>query len=398
MSRTTSRKIRRLTDIPAKALRGRRVLLRVDINVELTARGVRDTTRLEAIRPTVDHLVNVGAIVLMVAHLGRPAGRDMKYSLHALVAPLRRSIGRPIRFIDDPIYSSKIQNEIASVPSGHVALLENIRFEPGETKNDLRLAKRLASFCDLVVNDAFADSHRAHASLVGVASYRPMVAGCGLTIELDNLQRHLTKPAHPYVALIGGAKISTKLGLVKKLLANVDAICLGGALANTVLKAEGVAVGASLIEPSMIRAARGLHTTNRKIHIPIDVIVAGRGRPIRRAIGNVEPKERILDIGPDTVELFSRVCASARTIVWNGPMGVYEQRPFDRGTRAIARMMARGKRITIAGGGETVDAIKRQKLDSRFTFLSTGGGAMLEWLEGKTLPGVAACIGPAIHL
>lgn len=380
-----------------KTLRHRRVLLRVDINVELTVHGVRDTTRLEAIKPSVDYLVSHGATVIMIAHLGRPNGREEKYSLQPLVAPLRRVLGRPIRFIADPIFSPAIMNAIASVPSGHVALLENIRFEPGETKNDRRLAKRLATMADLVVNDAFADSHRAHASIVGVAAFRPMVAGFGLAHELERLTACLAKPKRPYVALIGGAKISTKLGLVHRLLKHADAICLGGALANTVLKAEGVAVGASLIEPSMLTAARGLHTTNAKIHIPVDVIVSGRSRAVRRAIGNVEPKERILDIGPDTVELFGRVCARARTIVWNGPMGVYEQPPYDRGTRAIARSIGRGRRVTVAGGGETIDAIKRQHLDTKFTFLSTGGGAMLEWLEGKTLPGVAACFGPAIH-
>ncbi len=385
--------LRALRTFPKKQLANTRVLVRVDVNVEMAGRTIRDTSRIVAIAETVKYLCRHHARVILVAHRGRPDGRDPKLSLAPLVPTIRRVLGRPIHFIRDDIWSDRLQNTLASVPPGDIAMLENIRYEAGEAKNSSALGQRLAGFADLAVNDAFADSHRAHASIVGVSRYIPMVAGFLLERELSALQKALSRPKRPYVAVIGGAKISTKLQLVENLIARADAVLLGGALANTVLKAEGVAVGASLIEPKMIAAAGTLRSTNAKLHIPIDVIVRGSGgRARRRAIGNVGAHEQILDIGPDTVDLFARVMKTASTIVWNGPMGVYEQPPYNRGTRAVARLISARRGVTVAGGGETVDAIKRQHLERKFTVISTGGGAMLEWLEGKTLPGVAACM------
>lgn len=386
--------LRTLSQLTPSKLANRRVLVRVDVNVELLGGRVRDMSRLQAVRQTVRWLVARRAKVILVAHRGRPVGRQLSCSLRPLVRPLTKAVGVPVTLVAARIGSAALRKKISALEPGQVVLLENIRFEPGETKNDTRLARTLAGYADIAVNEAFADSHRAHASITGLAKFVPMVAGFQLARELRSLKRWLGKPKHPYVAIVGGAKISTKLGLVRRLLTRADAVLLGGALANTVLKAEGVAVGASLIEPDMLRAAHGLKTTNAHLHIPVDVFVARAGgqKPIRRAVGNVQPSERILDIGPDTIDLFGRVLRTAKTVVWNGPMGVYERPPFERGTRALARLMAKQSAINIAGGGETVDAIRRQKLDTKFTFLSTGGGAMLEWLEGKTLPGISACM------
>jgi phosphoglycerate kinase len=386
MSRTPS--IRKIQDAN---VRHRRVLLRVDINVETNGRQVRDDSRLIAIAPTIKWLVKNQAKIIIVAHLGRPTKRDPRFSLRPLAAELSRIIRRKIQFVDQPVDDPKLDKIVAKLENQQIIMLENIRFEPGETKNDPRLAKRLASLAEIGVNDAFPDSHRAHASIAGVAKYIPMYAGFELQQEIKMLSRLLHHPPRPFIALIGGAKISTKLGLVKNLLKVSDSVLLGGALANTVLQAQGLAVGASLTEPKMIKAARGLKTTTEKLRIPIDVIVGrNKRRSACRAVGRIKKTEKILDIGPDTIDLYSAVINKAKTIVWNGPLGLYELPPYNRGTVAIARAISRNRGLTVAGGGETLDAIGRQKLGRHYTFLSTGGGAMLEWLEGKTLPGIKA--------
>jgi len=384
-----------LRQIEKTKVQGKGVILRVDYNVEVEKNGrLRDLTRLEATLPTVRWLLKHGAQVILVSHRGRPQGRDKKLSLRPVVQPLERLLKRPIIFIDAPIFSQACATAIEQAKKGSVILLENIRFEPGEEKNSPVLARRLASFGDIAVNDAFADSHRAHASIVALSKQLPMYAGLLLQKEIMILSSLLQKPVRPYVAVIGGAKISTKLHLIKQLLKQADMVLLGGALANTLLRAEGIAVGASLIEPSMMKIAKGLRSTNSKLKIPCDVVVQTKKNnrvAIRTtAVGNIQPTERILDVGPDTIELFRRVLLTAKTVVWNGPMGVYEEPPFDRATIALAKVIGAKKIISVAGGGETIDAIHRSGVSKKFSFLSTGGGAMLEFLEGKTLPGVRA--------
>lgn len=311
-----------------------------------------------------------------------------------MVPVLRRLLKRPVLFVPGPITDTKTIRAVHTLASGSVALLENIRFDRREEKNNPVFARALARLGDMYVNDAFANAHRAHASVAAVTAFLPSYAGLLLQKEFTALTKLRQRPAKPYVAIIGGAKISTKLGLVRSLLQQADHVLLGGALANTVLQAEGQAIGASLSEPKMLRAARGLTVSNPKLEIPVDVIVARHATPhvptIRRAVANVGPKEIILDIGPDTVAMFSHIISQAKTVVWNGPMGKYEIPPFSRGSKAMAKAMAKNIGVTVAGGGETLDAIAATKTAQRFTFLSTGGGAMLEFLEGKKLPGLQA--------
>lgn len=384
-----------MRDIRKAQVRGKRVLLRVDYNIDADHRGrIRDLTRILATVPTISWLLSRGATVILVSHRGRPHGRDPKLSLRPIVPVLRRLLKRPILFVDSPVGAKSTAVSLAAMKPGSIALLENIRFEAGEEENSVALAKTLAGLADLAVNDAFADSHRAHASIVGVARYRRMYAGLLLQKEVAMLTGLLRRPKRPYVAIIGGAKISTKLHLIQRLLKQADYVLLGGALANTLLQAEGVAIGASLTEPAMLRAAEGLTSTNVKLKIPVDVVVStkrvARAPATTVAVGNIRPRQIILDVGPDTIALYGSVIDKAKTIVWNGPMGVYELPPFDRATVALAKRIGRHRATSIAGGGETVDAIHRSGAAKKFTFLSTGGGAMLEFLEGKTLPGVAA--------
>lgn len=385
----------RLRDIRKVNVQGKRVLVRVDYNIALDGRGrPRDLTRILQTVPTIAWLVQHQAIVILVSHRGRPDRRSAAFSLQPVVAPLRRALKRPVLFIPDRIWSATMLTKLSELKPGQVALLENIRFEPGEAANTVRLSKRLAQIAEIVVNDAFADSHRAHASIVGVARYRPAYAGLLVQQEVAALSTLLKKPARPYVAILGGAKISTKLHLVQTLLRRADKVLLGGALANTVLQAEGLAIGKSLSEPSMLRAARGLTVRNKHLTIPCDVVVAtslrANARRTVRAVGAVRPGERIYDIGPDTVTMYRRILRTAKTIVWNGPMGLYEVAPFDHGTRHIAQAVGASTAKSYVGGGETIDALKKTKQDRRVTWCSTGGGAMLEFLEGKNLPGLLA--------
>lgn len=386
----------RMRSLRTASVRNQRVLVRVDLNIATNRRGqLRDQTRLNSILPTVHWLVKHGASVILLSHRGRPTKPNQRDSLRPIVAPLRRLLKQPIRFITTPPQSPATQRALATLQPGQIALLENLRFSPGEDRNTATFARQLAKLGDVYVNEAFAASHRTSASIVRLPKLLPSYAGLWLQQEVDQLSKLMQRPRRPYVAILGGAKISTKLKLVKRLLKQADHVLLGGALANTVLKAEGLAIGASLSEPSMLRQARGLSVNNKHLHVPCDVVVV-RGhvhdqqRAWVRPVGWVAREETIADIGPDTVELYSRIIRSAATIVWNGPMGVYEHPPFDRGTRAIARMVAKAGAKSIAGGGETVDAVAGQKLAKKFDWLSTGGGAMLEFLEGKHLPGLQA--------
>lgn len=367
----------------------KRVLVRIDVNIALDGRGrVRDRSRIEAVVPTLRWLLARQAAVILISHRGRPKRRSAKDSLRPMVRPLARAIGRPVQFIAGSIEQAATRQAILKLRSGRVCLLENIRFEPGEVRNTKTFAKQLSQLGEVYINEAFAASHRASASMVGLAKLLPAYAGFRLQAEVKGLGKLIARTPRPYVAILGGAKISTKLGLVRRLLKTADHVILGGALANTMLEAEGLAIGKSLSEPAMLAQAKGLTVNHKHLHIPCDVVVRNsRGRVETRAVGAIRPDEHIVDIGPDSVMMFSRILRLAKTIVWNGPMGVYEQPPFDAGTRAIARAIAKSRAWSVVGGGETVDAVRRQKLESRIGFLSTGGGAMLEFLEGKSLPG-----------
>jgi len=382
-----------MRDFRRVQVRGKLVFVRVDINAEIVDGRVAGGARLQSVAPTISWLRRRGARIVLIAHRGRPNGITAALSLRPFVRPLARVLGSSVRFFDDSIFASALEKKLSLLKKGETALLENIRFYPEEEKNNTRLARRLAKLADVYVLDAFATAHRAHASIAGVRKFLPMYAGIVLQNEVQQLQRLLHRPARPFVALIGGAKISTKIGIVHALLQKTDFLLLGGALANTVLQAEGVAIGASLTEPSMIRKAKGLRASTAKLELPVDVVVLNKKRAHTVAVGQVRPGEKIVDIGPDTIDVFSRALAGAKTVVWNGPVGMFEQSPFDQGTIAIARALpTKGRRVIIAGGGETVEAIRQAKAEKKFTFLSTGGGAMLEFLEGKTLPGIQAVL------
>lgn len=382
----------KLRDIRKCQVRGKRVVVRIDVNAEVDARGrVRDTSRLVSVEPTVAWLRAHGAEVILLAHRGRPKGKDVRESLRPFVGPLSKILGCTVDFAEDIVTFSQQQRLHHRTNAKNVTLVENIRFLPGEEKNSTATAKVFASLGDIYVLDAFATAHRAHASISGVRKYTTVWAGLLLQKEVAALSAIMSKPPRPFVAVIGGAKISTKLAVVRRFMKIADYVLLGGALANTVLQAEGIAVGASLTEPEMLKVAKGLRSSDAKLELPVDVVVRA-GTTVRTvAIGNVAKRERIMDIGPDTVDVFSRALRDAKTVVWNGPMGVYEEAPFAKGTIALARRIGRSRpKHSVAGGGETLDAIHRAHVESAFTFLSTGGGAMLEFFEGKKLPGIVA--------
>jgi phosphoglycerate kinase len=278
---------------------------------------------------------------------------------------------------------------VHDLPRSGIVLLENTRFNAGDEENKPAFARALAANADIFVLESFGTAHRRHASIVGVARFLPAYAGLRFVKEVDVLSRLIAHPRHPTVAILGGAKISTKLGLITRLLKRYDALLLGGALANVVLKAKGIQIGASLVEPNVLNLVRDLDLANPHLHIPIDVIVRGSGAyATLRPVGRVRKGEAIVDIGPDTVELFAAIIRRAGTVIWNGPMGIYEERPFDRGTLALARTVAASSAFSVVGGGETVDAVRHEHLEQKMNFISTGGGAMMEFLEGKRLPGV----------
>lgn len=372
-------------------MRGRRVLVRAGLNTPIDHRGrVADDARLRRAVPTLRWLLARRARVIIISHIGRPHGvRVPHFSLMAVGHRLEQLLRRRVRTLGDCVGAS-VESAVAALEPGQVLLLENVRFHPEEERNDARFARRLARLGDLYVDDAFENAHRAHASMVAITRYVPSYAGLLMEEEARELSRLMDRPRRPFIALIGGAKISTKLGLIERLLPRVDALLLGGALANTLLAARGLQIGRSLVEPAMTRTARRLDLTNPKLKLPMDVVVARAAVPgavrSRRPVGRVRDHEMILDIGPDTVELYRRVLASARTVVWNGTVGYAELPAFARGTTALAKTIAKVRGRTVVGGGETVEAIARLKLGARYSFVSTGGGAMLEFLEGNILP------------
>jgi phosphoglycerate kinase len=380
-------------------LRGKRVLVRVDLNVPMVAGMVSDDTRLRAAAPTICEISDKGGKAILLSHFGRPKGRDEKYSLRQVVPALSQTIGKPISFAADCI-GADAEKAIAAMKPGDVLALENTRFHEGEEKNAPELVEAFAKLGDIFVNDAFSVSHRAHASTEGIARRLPSYAGRSLQAELDALGRVLETPKKPVAAIVGGAKISTKLELLGNLLAKVDFLIIGGAMANTFLAAQGKNIGKSLAETDMLDTARKIladaHAKGCEIVLPVDAVVAQKfeaNAPSRVvSVDAAGSDEMILDIGPKSVEHAITTLALAKTLVWNGPFGAFEMEPFDVGTVAVAEaaaeLTAAGKLVSVAGGGDTVAALNHAGTVNRFSYVSTAGGAFLEWLEGKALPGV----------
>jgi phosphoglycerate kinase len=382
-------------------LRGKRVLLRVDLNVPMADGAVSDPTRIERLAPTVAEIAAKGGKVILLSHFGRPKHRNAKDSLKPIAAALAKHLKRDIAFADDCV-GPVAEAAVAVMKNGDILCLENTRFHIGEEKNDPAYVEALAALGDMWVNDAFSVSHRAHASTEGLGHVLPAYAGRTMEAELVALAKALEAPQRPVAAVVGGAKISTKLDLLGNLVAKVDVLIVGGAMANTFLAAQGVAVGKSLCEHDLAETARRILGVAKAKHcevvLPVDAIVAKAfkaGAPSRAvAIDAVEADDMILDIGPRSVEHVISVLARVRTVVWNGPFGAFELEPFDIGTtevaEAAAELTAAGKLVSVAGGGDTVAALNRAGATERFTYVSTAGGAFLEWMEGKALPGVEA--------
>ncbi len=389
--------------IDALALAGKRVLLRGDLNVPMKDGAVADTARLDRLAPTIGEICGKGASVVVLSHFGRPRGaREEALSLRALVEPLSRALGgRRVAFAEDCI-GTTAERAVAALAPGEVLLLENLRFHAGEEANDPGFAGALAALGDIFVNDAFSAAHRAHASTAGLARLLPAAAGRLMEAELEALASALMAPARPLAAIVGGAKISTKLDLLGNLLDKVDLLVIGGAMANTFLHALGTDVGASLCEHGMAREARAIladaDSAGCEIALPSDVVVARAleaGAPADTVPVAAVPRDAmILDLGPATANALSTRLARCGTLVWNGPLGAFEVPPFDAATVAVARAAAAltkaGSLRSVAGGGDTVAALSHAGVAGDFSYLSTAGGAFLEWLEGKTLPGVAA--------
>lgn len=384
-------------------LAGRRVLLRVDLNVPMQDGKVADATRIERLVPTIRYLTEAGARVALLSHFGRPHGKRVhEASLAPLVGALSKALGgKRIGFADDCI-GEVAAKAVQGLRNGDVVLLENLRFHAEEEKNDLPFARALAALGDLYVNDAFSAAHRAHASTVALAQLLPATAGLAMAAELEALALALDRPARPVAALVGGSKVSTKLDLLNSLAAKVDVMIIGGAMANTMLLALGKQVGRSLVEPEMIDTARSIFAAAEaakcRIILPIDAIVAEALAPgVDTAVVSIDAipdDRRVFDIGPASIAAIAAALDQVATLVWNGPLGAFETPPFDAGTVAIARhvadRVAAGRLVAVAGGGDTVAALAGAGVEDKLTYLSTAGGAFLEWLEGRELPGVEA--------
>ena len=380
-------------------VKGKRVLVRADLNVPVENGVVTDATRIERMAHAITEIADKGAKVILLSHFGRPKGRDQKNSLKPVAAEVAHIIKRPVKFVDDCI-GDGAERAVAAMKNGDIICLENTRFHPGEEKNDPVFVAALAKLGDIFVNDAFSVSHRAHASTEGLAHVLPAYAGRTLQAELEAFEKVLHKPARPLTAIVGGAKISTKLDLLGHLLKKVDVLVIGGAMANTFLMALGKNVGRSLAERDLVDTAQMImdeaKTAKREIVLPVDAVVAQKFEALAPSrvvdVDHVGENDMILDIGPRSVEQVVSVLARSKTLVWNGPFGAFEMEPFDTGTvevaEAAAELTAAGKLVSVAGGGDTVAALNVAGVTDRLTYVSTAGGAFLEWLEGKALPGV----------
>jgi phosphoglycerate kinase len=380
-------------------VKGKRVLLRVDLNVPMENGKVTDTTRIARVAETITEIAGKGGKAILLSHFGRPKGRDPKQSLKPVAAAMARILKRPVAFAEDCV-GATAEQAIKAMNPGDILCLENTRFHPEEESNDPAFVQKLASLGDLYVNDAFSAAHRAHASTEGLGHQLPAFAGRSMQAELEALDKALHAPARPVAAIVGGAKISTKLDLLGNLLSKVDTLIIGGAMANTFLAAQGKNVGKSLAEPNLIPTARAIMAKaaekRREIVLPVDAVVAQKFEALAPSrvvdIDQVGAGDMILDIGSRSIEHVVSLLARSKTLVWNGPFGAFEMEPFDNGTIAVAEAAAEltqaGKLVSVAGGGDTVAALNAAGAAGRFTYVSTAGGAFLEWLEGKGLPGV----------
>ncbi|MBW7962364.1 phosphoglycerate kinase [Bradyrhizobium sp. BR 10261] len=389
-------KFRTLDDVDVK---GKRVLLRVDLNVPMDNGRVTDATRLERVAPTINEIADKGGKVILLAHFGRPKGRDPKESLRPVAEALANVLKRPVAFADDCV-GEPAAKAVAALKDGDILCLENTRFHKEEEKNDPAFVAELAKLGDIWVNDAFSAAHRAHASTEGLGHKLPAYAGRTMQAELDALEKALGSPTKPVIAIIGGAKVSTKIDLLENLVTKVDALVIGGGMANTFLHAQGVAIGKSLAEkelaPTALRIMEKAEAANCAIILPVDATVAyhfAANAPSHAyGLDAIPADGMILDVGPQSIVRVQAAIDDAATLVWNGPLGAFEMQPFDRGTVAAAKHAAERtkakKLISIAGGGDTVAALNQAHVAGQFTYVSTAGGAFLEWMEGKPLPGV----------
>jgi len=375
----------------------KRVLVRVDFNVPLGDDGrvdEKEDWRLEAALPTIRYLLGQKAKIILLAHLGRPGGKIVEsLRLNPVAQRLEELLGQPVVKLDDCL-GGQVKERLKNIQAGEIFLLENLRFQAGEKNNQSDFAQQLAKLGEVYVNDAFGAAHRGHASIVGLPQYLPSCAGLLLEKEIKALSKILLQPVHPLVVIIGGVKISTKIKVIKNFLKQADDLLLGGALANTVIRAKGLAIGKSVVEEEVVDEVKKLELTDTKLHIPVDVVVSinAQGQAPSRImpVGQTEEKEMILDIGPDTIQLFNRIISQAKMVVWNGPMGVFEVAKFASGSRAVAQAVAQSPAFSVVGGGDTITLLEQLNLTNKIGHISTGGGAMLKFLAGEKLPGLEA--------
>ena len=375
----------------------KKVLIRVDFNVPMSKDkniSSKEDWRIKATLPSINYLLDQGAKLIILSHLGRPKGKVVQdLRLDPIAKRLEELLNKKVTKLND-CCGEEVEKSISNIKSGEIIFLENLRFYSEEKNNDEKFAKRLASYGEIYVNDAFSVNHRAHASLVGIPKYLPSCAGLLLEKEINTLSKVSDKPNRPLVVIIGGAKISTKIKFINKFLISADDLLLAGALANTVIAAKGIAIGQSVIEKNMEEEVEEIILTSPKLHLPVDAIASadfsGKGSSRIALIGNTEEQEMILDIGPDTIKLFSSVLNIAKTIIWNGPMGKFENRKYQQGTLGISKALANSKAYKIIGGGETIFALEKLKLLNKINHVSTGGGALLEYLAKGFLPGIEA--------